>query len=167
MFSMFAVSAGQLLISYFQPPLLIFTNLLQRIIILWYLYFNINSQGEVTICTKSSFVSRKSLTLAAAAAHPLELEVSWCRTSQFARCFLAPQDRMWNNLPNTVQDTATLDWLRVQSTVGCFPELWVLEFSVEQVLVGLRMPSINIFVFSALACAPSFNNNINDKKNNI
>ena len=39
---------------------------------------------------------------AEAAAHPLEFEVSKCRTSQFARCFLPAQVRMWNDLPYTV-----------------------------------------------------------------
>ena len=46
---------------------------------------------------------------AAAAAHPLDLESSRCRTSQFARCFLKAQVRMWNDLPFTVFDTGTLD----------------------------------------------------------
>ena len=36
--------------------------------------------------------------------------------------------------------------LREQSTVGCFHE-FVLQFSVAQVLVGLRMQFINNFVF--------------------
>ena len=34
---------------------------------------------------------------AAAAAHPLEFEVSRCRTSQFPRCFLPAQTRVWND----------------------------------------------------------------------
>ena len=46
---------------------------------------------------------------AAAAAHPLELEVSKCRTSQFARCFLPAHIRVWNDLPYSVFDTGTLD----------------------------------------------------------
>ena len=41
----------------------------------------------------------------AAAAHPLEFEVSRCRTSQFARCFLPAQTRVRNDLPYTVFDT--------------------------------------------------------------
>ena len=39
----------------------------------------------------------------AAAAHPLEVEVSGCRTSQFERCFLPAQTRVWNDLPYTVR----------------------------------------------------------------
>ena len=35
----------------------------------------------------------------------------------------------------------------VQSTVGCFPELCLLQFSVAQVLVGLQTQFINNFVF--------------------
>ena len=41
---------------------------------------------------------------APAAAHPLEFEVSRCRTSQFKRCL--------NDLPCTVFDTLTLDGLK-------------------------------------------------------
>ena len=36
---------------------------------------------------------------AAAAAHPLEFELSRCRTSQFARSFLPAQVLLWNDLP--------------------------------------------------------------------
>ena len=48
---------------------------------------------------------------------------------------------------------------RVQSTVGCFPELCFLQFSVVQVLVGLRKQFINNFVFPTLVYAAGFNNN--------
>ena len=48
--------------------------------------------------------------------------------------------------------------LREQSIVGCFPE-FVFQFSVAQVLVGLRMQFMNNFVFSTWACAAGFNNN--------
>ena len=41
---------------------------------------------------------------AAAAAHPLEFEVSRCRTSQFVRYFLPAQTRVWNDLPFSVFD---------------------------------------------------------------
>ena len=47
---------------------------------------------------------------------------------------------------------------RMQLTVGCFPEL-CFQFSVAQVLVGLRKQFINNFVFPTWACAASFNNN--------
>ena len=46
---------------------------------------------------------------------------------------------------------------RVQSTVGCFPEL-CFQFSVVLVLVGLRKQFINNFVFPTWACAAGFNN---------
>ena len=36
---------------------------------------------------------------------------------------------------------------RVQSTIGCFPELCFLQFSVAQVLVGLRKQFIINFIF--------------------
>ena len=54
---------------------------------------------------------------AAAAAHPLELEVSRCRTSQFARFFLLAQTRVWNDLPCPVFDSGTLDGLK--GAVNC------------------------------------------------
>ena len=53
-------------------------------------------------------------------------------------------------------DTGTLDGVKWCS---CFPELCFLQFSVPQVLVGLRMQFINNFVFPSWACAAGFNNN--------
>ena len=50
---------------------------------------------------------------------------------------------------------------RVQSTVGCFPELCFLQFFVVQVLVGLRKKFINNFVLPTCAGAAGFNNNNN------
>ena len=55
---------------------------------------------------------------------------------------------------------------RVQSTVGCFAELCFLQFTVAQVLLGLRKQFINNFVFPAWAGAAGFNNNNNNDKNN-
>ena len=52
---------------------------------------------------------------------------------------------------------------RVQSTVGGFPELCFIQFSVAQVLVRLRKQFIHNFVFPTWACAAGFNK----KKNNI
>ena len=48
---------------------------------------------------------------------------------------------------------------RVQSTVGCFSELYFLIFSVVQVIVRLRKQFINNFVFPTWACAAGFNKN--------
>ena len=48
--------------------------------------------------------------------------------------------------------------LREQSIVGCFAE-FVFQFSVAQVLVGLRKQFINIFVFPTWDCAAGINNN--------
>ena len=66
-------------------------------------------------------------TRAATAAHPLEFEVSRCRTSKFAMCFLPAQTSVWNDLPYTWFDTGTLDGFREQSIVGCFLE-FVFQF---------------------------------------
>ena len=51
---------------------------------------------------------RVRYTRAAAVAHPCELEVSRCRTSQLGRCFLPAHVRMWNDLPSSVFDSCTL-----------------------------------------------------------
>ena len=53
---------------------------------------------------------------------------------------------------------------REQSIVGCFAELF-FQFSVVQVLVGLRKKFINNFVFPTWDRGAGFNNNNNN--NNI
>ena len=74
---------------------------------------------------------------AAAAAHPLEFEVSRCRTSQFARCFLSAQARVWNDLPCTLFDTRTLDGFKgAQSLVILYIPEFVFQFFVAQVHVA-------------------------------
>ena len=50
----------------------------------------------------------------------------------------------------------------VQSTVGCFPELCFLQFSVVHVLVGSRKQFIKNFVFHTWACTAGLNNNNNN-----
>ena len=42
----------------------------------------------------------------------------------------------------------------------------VFQFSLAQVLVGLRKQFINNFVFPTSACAAGFNNNNNNNNNN-
>ena len=112
-------------------------------------------------CTR---LMRTLITLCSASFHLLLLEfdipelrpqiIHWvwiaslCRTFQFARCYLPAQVRMWNELPYTLCLTPEC-WMgsRVQSTFCCFPELCFLQYSVEQVLMGLRKQFINHFVF--------------------
>ena len=50
----------------------------------------------------SSASTRVRHTRVAASSHPLQFEVSRCRTSRFARSFLSAQVRMWNEFPYTV-----------------------------------------------------------------
>ena len=79
-------------------------------------------QTIITVCAASSICActRVRHSRAATAAYPLDLEVSRCRKSQFARCFMPAQIRMWIDLPYTVFYTGTLDgfkgtvnyWLR-------------------------------------------------------
>ena len=73
--------------------------------------------------------ARVLLSLAAAATHPLEFEVSRCRTSQFARCFLPAQTRLWNALPYTVFGTRTLDGFMGAVNRWLLP--WLCFFSFQ------------------------------------
>ena len=58
-------------------------------------------QTRITVCSVSFLLLLPELTYrAAAAAHPLQFEVSRCRTSQFARGFLPAHVRTWNDLPS-------------------------------------------------------------------
>ena len=51
--------------------------------------------------------------------------------------------------------------LRVQSTVGCISELCIFQFSVAQVLLGLRKPFLTNFVFPTWTSAGGFKTNNN------
>ena len=50
-------------------------------------------------------------TRAAAAAHPIEFEISRCRTSQFVRCSLPAQTRVWNDLLHTLSGHRNVRWV--------------------------------------------------------
>ena len=72
--------------------------------------YKVNSYWNHYLFSELSPASvRVQHTRAAAAAHLLEIGVSRCRTSQFVRCFLPAQTRVWNDLPYTVFDSGTLD----------------------------------------------------------
>ena len=72
--------------------------------------YKINSNSNHRLFSElPSASTRVRHTRAAAAAHPLEFEVSRCKTSQFTRCFLPAQTSVWNDLPYTVFVTGTLD----------------------------------------------------------
>ena len=47
----------------------------------------------------------------------------------------------------------------MQSTVGCVPELCVLQLSLAQVLVGWGNQLMKNFIFATWACSAGFNNN--------
>ena len=128
-----------------------------------YMLYEVNSNSNHCLFSELPSASvRVRHSRDAAAAHPLEFEVSMCRTSKFARCFLPSQTRVWNDLPYSVFHTRMLDGLREQSIVGCFPELCFFQFFVLQVLVGLRKQFMNNFVFPTWACAAGFNNYYNN-----
>ena len=76
-------------------------------------------------------------TRAAAAAHPLEFEVSRCRTSHLRGVSCWPRFECGMTLNILCLTPACCMGSRAQSTVGCFIEFCVLQFSVAQVLVGL------------------------------
>ena len=100
--------------------------------------YNVNSNSNYSLFSEHPSSTRVRL----------EFEVSWYRTSQFPRSFLPAQVRLWNDLPFTVFSTPER-WMSswVQSPAGCFPELCFLQFSVAQVLVGLRKQFINTLFF--------------------
>ena len=65
--------------------------------------YKVNSNMNHCLFTELPSASvRVRHTVATAAAHPLEFEVSMCRTSQFAKRFLPPPTCVWNDLPYTV-----------------------------------------------------------------
>ena len=98
----------------------------RRVAVLSMLY-KVNSNSNHCLFSElPSASTRVRHTRAYIGAHTLELDVSRCRTSQFARSFLPAQVRLWNDLPYTVFDTGMLDGL--QSTVGCFPEFVFFRF---------------------------------------
>ena len=126
--------------------------------------YKVNSNSNHCLFSELlSASTRVRHTRAAAAVNPLEVEVSRYITSQFARCLVLAQVRMWNYLPHTVFDTGTQDRFWAAVTVGCIPEL-CLQFSVAQVLMGLREQFINNFIFPTFACAAGFNNNNNNNQ---
>ena len=62
--------------------------------------YKVNSTSNYCLFRELKAAStRVRHTRVAALAHPLEFEVSRCRTSQFARSFLPAQVRLWNGLP--------------------------------------------------------------------
>ena len=63
---------------------------------------------------------------------------------------------MWNDLPNTVFDTGTLDGFKGASIVRCFPE-FVFQF-FHGAVVGLRKQFKTIIIKTSAA---GFNNNNN------
>ena len=124
--------------------------------------YKINSNWNNLFSQFPSATVRDQHTGAATAAHPLEFEITRCRLSQFAGCFLPSQTRVWNNLLSIVFVTVTFDGYKgsSQSLVASLSNVY--HFSMAQVLVGLRKQFINNFVFSTWACAAGFNNNNNN-----
>ena len=113
--------------------------------------YMVNSNSNHSLFSElPSASTRVRHTQAAAAAHPLEFEVSSCRTSQFARSYLPAQVGLWNDLPYTVFDTGTLYGFKGAVNRWLFPELFFLHFSVAQMLVALRKQFIKNFCFSYL-----------------
>ena len=75
-----------------------------------YMLYKVNSNSNLCLFSELSYASvRVWHTQVVTAAHPFLFEVSWCRTSQFARCFLPAQTRVWNDFPLTVFGTGTID----------------------------------------------------------
>ena len=127
------------------------------------LYKDNSNSNHCLLSEHATASTRVRHTLSAAAVHPLEFEVSRCRTSEFARSLLPAQVRMWNDLPYTVFDSGTLDGFKSAVNRWQYPRV-VFSFSVTQVPVWLRTKIINNFVFLTFPRAADFNNNNNFEK---
>ena len=92
------------------------------------LYKENSNPNHCLFCELPSASTIARHTRASAAAHPLELEGTRCRTLKFSRCFLPTQFRMWNDLPYTVFDTRTLDEFKGAVNRWLIP--WVVFSSV-------------------------------------
>ena len=99
-----------------------FLSLCHRRRVAWLsMLYKVNSNSNHSLFSELQSASTKVRhTGDAAAAHPLDFEVSRCRTSQFARSFLPAQVRMENDLPYTLFDTLTLDGFK-----GVVNRLWL------------------------------------------
>ena len=119
---------------------------------------------RIIVCSVIFHLLLSELTCqAAAAAHPIEFEVSRCRTSQFARCFLPAQTRVWNDLQYTVFDTGKLDGFSGESSQSLVASLSLLfSFSMAQMHVRLRKQFMNNFVFPTC-----INNNDNNNDSSL
>ena len=95
--------------------------LLRRVAAVCMLHKVNSNSNHCLISDRPSASVRVRHTRAAAAAHPLEFEVSRCITSQFARCFLPAQTRVWNDIYYTVFDTGTLDGFKEAVNLWLLP----------------------------------------------
>ena len=136
------------------------------IVVMWLqglsMLYKVNSNSNHRLFSELPFTStRVRHTRAAAAAPPLEFEVSRCKTSKFARSFLSAQVRLWNDLPYTTFDTGTLDGFK--SAVNSLLHHWVAFSSVFRGAgaCGVAKAIINNFDFFTQSCAAGFNNNNN------
>ena len=122
-----------------------------------FMLHKVNSNSNHCLFSELTSVAvRARHTWAAAAAHSLKFEVSRCRTSQFTRCVLPVQTRVWNDLPYTVFDTGTLDEFKGAVNRRLLPWVCFFSFSVEHLLEGLRKPFYKQFCFSHLGLCCRF-----------
>ena len=111
---------------------------------------------EITVCPASF------LLLPSAAAHPLEFEVSRCRTSWFTKCLLPAHTRVWNDLPYIVFDTVTLDEFKGAVNRWLLADLWFSVFRGSGAC-GVAKAFYKQFCFSHLGMCAGFNNTNNVK----
>ena len=109
---------------------------------------------RIMVCSVSFhlLLSEFDIPRAAAAAHPLEFEVSWCKTSQFARRFLPVLTRVWNDLPYTVFDTGSLDGFKGAVNHWLLPWVCFSVFTWRRCLWG-RVSNLLKKCFPIGACA--------------
>ena len=71
--------------------------------------YKVNSNSNDCLFSELPSASTRVRHTRPAATHSLKFEVSRCRMSKFARCFLPAQVRIRHELPYTVFDTGRLD----------------------------------------------------------
>ena len=123
-----------------------------------------NSNSNHSLFSELPYAStRVRHTRAAAAAHPLEIEVSRCKTSEFVKCFLPAQVCGVTFLALCLISECLMG-SRVRDNRWLLPGVvFSSVFLRRRYVRGLRKQLRNNFVFHSWACAACFNNNIKIK----
>lgn len=112
---------------------------------------------EIGLCFELSLLLKSTT-------HLLQLicafEVTRCRSSQFARCFLHAQGRLQSDLCSVMFDSDTLNWFTGAVNPSLLP--WDCLHIFSSVRACLYMWDLsNHLVFKTWGCGPNFNDNNN------